>query len=935
MNIAFDSHGARGADLILPDPSAWSRTGGDGSDTLITQQGGVEFARFAYGEDRSATISWDTLDSASLGALRDLAAGADAHALRDLSGESAFVVFSAPDDSPVAGQPGEHQVSVKVEFVHPAGPGTDFPVKPARAALRTYGAFTPRWAEAGGKLSLFQPVQVTPGDGSAGVNPNVPVTVTFSADIDVSTFTDASLRVVDSAGRPAAGGWTVQGATATFTTPFGFLPGETFTVEVNADRNGLRGVNGWWLSRDERYVFTVDARAAVVRDSLSFSGFTAVARGLVREADPNGAQTAQPTYGGPVVQLDLMFDDELIAGEGAAQVSFMDEFSPYEGPVRVLSRELTGNTLRVTCTAGNFGQLVVRVRSGTVGLIGKRRGRLNTDATVTFDMSRQSQLYLRQNYPQIKAVSGMIVASTGLLLQDGYFMPDIGIRPATRDNPMPGFYASVLIDLTGPTLYRSPDGVVNTATDGIPDHLQRPGVSANLSFDFEHWLYAHRDGSAAPPLTAVDTNGQLDVSAVTPLAAGHFDVTFNVPLLDGDVPRDALQFTGLPVTPSAVAAIRDGKLSVNVSAYPHATFDVALAPGAWLRGERGFTSRTGAPYRFSVTATDGASSTANTAAVHLTGIEPDGSFSVSPGSLVTLNFDQPVLHQPDSITVERITPQGEYVPVPFTVLGNGSDTLILVSALDAEAASTVVTVRGGPDGVRGVGGQLIEDTLHRRVIRTRYAQGNEPAPSVRPQALGRDVLRASWSFQRGPVIPATPGPWPLTGPGAFLPGGNENNAYVLTDDAPLTGGADVGAFEVYTRGFAAAALVKPTGPGVMIADLGPARITLDLTGAVATLSAQLNFWYGGSWRGLSYQWSLPRPPTPGEWLGLLASYRPDQSELRLSAGRMTVTAHVQPSYTLARTGNALITGRHVQLSELALFDTPVSLDTLEDYFGTI
>lgn len=933
MNIAFETHQSLGADLILPDPSARSRSGNLDSDTVMTQQGSVELARFAFGENRSVTYSWDELSTEHLDALRDLASGVQAHALRDIGGDQMFVVFSQPDDSPVPGLPGAHRVSVTVEIVLGAQPGTVFPPRPARSALRTYGSFTPRWAETGGKLSLFQPVLVTPASGSVNVNPRVPVTVTFSEDIDESTFNDASLRVLDSAGRPAAGGWVVQGRVATFSTPFGFLPGETFTLEINADRHGLRGLNGWWLSRSERHTFTVDARGPVAADSLSFAGFTGVARGLVRESGLNGQSIPSSVYGAPVAQLDLMFDDELLSGAGAVQLSFRDEFSLHEGSVRVLSRELIGRTLRVVCTAGNFGQLVARVRGGTTGLIGKRRGRMNSDAVVTFDMTRESQLYLRQNYPQFKAVSGTVVKDSGVLLQDGVFMPDVGIRRASRDDPMPGFYQSVLIDLTGPTLYRVPDGVTSGSDDGIPPHLKRPGVVASLTFDFDHWLHAHRDGSAAPSVPPVDTNGTLTVSSVTPLTGGRFDVTFNVPLLDAEVPASAVQLAGSG-NPAVSAVIRAGTLQVSVGSYRKATFAGTITPGAWLRGERGFMPNPDAAYPFSVTATDGVTGEVSAQALSLLSFTPDGSFDVAPDSQVTLVFSAPVTVPDGAVTAELLDARGVRTPLDVPPVVGGA--VVTLAALGEENATVIVTVKGGPDGVRGDQGQLIEETLHRRVIRTRFRTQHQPAPAARPQALSREVLRAAWSFQAGPDVIATPGPWALTGPGAFVPGGNENNAYALRDGAGLTGGADLGAFETYELGFAVAALARVNSAGSAVIDLGATRLALIASGAKPRVDAQFTFLHGGAWRSVSYSWTpdVTSASLFGRWTGLSASFAPSTSELILNLGASTVSARVTTQAAEPRVNTALITGSNVDLSELAVLDSPAARSTMEDYFGT-
>lgn len=995
MNITFDTYDGQDANFILPAPNTWSRGTHQESETVQTQQGSVELTAAAYGDDSFLTLGWDELSEAMLGALQQLAYSTEAHLLRDLTGEQHFVTFGSPEYSGVPGMPGYYKVSVEVDYVWDVGAGTSFPEKVKPPPLVRRGSFAPHWKETGGMLSLFYPVEITPANGATGVNPKADVMVRFSTEIDINTFDHVSLTVVDSAGKPAGGGWTVTGDTAVFKTPYGFLPGETYKIKLLKGKDGLRGVGGWWIARDYETTFMTDARGQVVQDSLSFSGFTATAETVIAgsaeaqrifnqlRGQPATAPipiTTKELYGA-LIWLEFTFDDDLISGEKAVQVSFLDEFSYHEGPTKVLERQIKGNTIRVLTTSGQFGTLKATVRGGSVGPVGKRRGKLALDRSVEYNVTPVTQKALRRFLGGVRYAQGFMHRKTGVFLQPGYHLP-AGIETDLSYGEGKPFRPAI-IDLNGPTLYpfdSAQDGLAPAVTGVIPTmpaytpatedavirkfiddyfandarmtvpatakHMSgiaqavldtvMSGTGWGIACSTEMWKSTANDGSAMPALTAVSTNGELVISSVSQLNAGKFSVTFNVPLLDAEIPADVLQLKGKSGAIPAVAAIRSGKLEVSVGSYEKDQYELIITTGGFLRGERGFVPASEGRYVATVTAADGTPQLPAPSSLNLLSVTPNGSYSLEPGSTITLTFDKPVvLPTSAQVQVVQLHRNGDVTDVPYAAALQGNN-VVISGALDAENTTVAVTVKGGPEGVVTQDGSFMTQTMLRTVLRTRYSQESMPPPATRPEALEGERSSAVWSFQTGPTFLATPGPWPLQGSGGLENDGTGNNAYVLTDAAPLSGGTDAGFFETLDDGLTVAALLKFTGAGEMNLDMGNVVLRVGVTGATLRVNLQLHFFDGTEWHKLAREWDTGRPVSEftGRWSGVQVSYQHRTNALNIALGPFQYSGYVMSDPDAPRDVQAAITGRDVQLSEVLILDSVTSTQTLEDYFGT-
>jgi len=947
MNIAFETHALAGAQLTLPDPSSWSRGRHDEGVSDKSASGGMTLAPFTYGDSRYLRLGWNEMHDDDVQTLRQLAASPDVHSLSDLSGTHAFVIFGAPEVDPIPGLPGYASVNVTVEFVWDAGVDTAIAQLPKPPPLQRRGAFAPRWSETGGKLSLFYPTEISPRHGQTDVNPKADVQVKFSLPIVEESFDPTLIRVLDSKGQAAGGGWTVTGDTLTFRTPYGLLPGETYTVELQSGKAGLRGVGGWWLAKPLTSTFSTDARGQVVTDSLSFSGFTAVADGLVRNTVPIYVMTPggeppipsdQPDTddGAPRVWAEIFFDDELITGADAVQVSFLDEFTNYEAPTRVYTRRLDGNSIIIETSAGNFGRLKFRVKAGTVGPIGKRRGRMQLDRVFEYNMSQATTSHLRSNYPGVKAVFGRIHKTKPFTAQDGYFFPE-GTAPWTRETKH--LWTPVTIDLSGPTAYPEEATEIGQ-TSTVPEHIRKltqpPFQTASITENWEKWAYAARDNSAAPPLTPVTTNGVLDVVSATALTAGKLSVTFNVPLLDAQIPADAVQLAGDAGTLAAIGQIRDGLLEISAGSYAQGAYTLIVNTGGFLRGERGFAPKPSGRYEISVTATDGTPQLDEPGVLDLLSISPDLAAPIVPDSSVALTFDLPATIPAGALTVTRLLPTGQEEALSPTVTFSADQKTAYVSGVFTHDASTyVLTVKGGPDGAQGAGGELLEQTLIRRVLRTGYRLATQPPPRSRPAALTGERVVAAWDFQRGPVFNPAPGPWAFTGQGPLVPGTSENNAYALSLDKPLTGGMDLGMFEDYDAGFTAAMLVKLSAGGLIKVDLGNLQLTARETGGMLLVSGVANFLRAGTWRLIGAETDLGATGTLDQWMVVAFQYSPALNVVTLSIDGQVDSLSDPGIPGSDRQLQATVTGHSALISELLVLDSLTPMQTLEDYFGTL
>ena len=164
----------------------------------------------------------------------------------------------------------------------------------------------------------------SPEAGASGVFLNERVVLDFSMPLDPASLHARSARVLDAAGRPAGGHWSVQGSRLTFTPDpvlspelddGGYRPGERYRVELAGfpRPDGLRSTGGAPLGRSAAWEFEVVVIGAGARRGFLFEDASMdTAAPLVLRSERLGPRDPIRLEGGEPIDPSTLFAEDFV-----------------------------------------------------------------------------------------------------------------------------------------------------------------------------------------------------------------------------------------------------------------------------------------------------------------------------------------------------------------------------------------------------------------------------------------------------------------------------------------------------------------------------------------------------------------------------------------------------------------------------------------------